>query len=286
MKPPFAYYGGKARLAPWIASLLPPHRIYVEPFAGSAAVLFAKKPAVHEVINDVNGDIVTFFRMLRDHPEDLARACSLTPYARDEFAAAELDCPLSDLERARRWWVVVNQGFNKSGRARNGWSSSVECQNGEAKTVQNRIAHLTAVAHRLGSVTIDNRDAVDIIAMYGKPKTPSSTSTRPTSCPPGSTAPVTPSSSATGRATTASPALSTTRPPRSCCRATRRRSTTTSTATGTAPSASSCGAAATGRRAICRSRQRSSGRTGRSLTAASSLESGRDPVDERRRSHG
>jgi DNA adenine methylase len=54
VKPPFTYYGSKGRMAPWIASLLPEHRLYFEPFAGSAAVLFAKPPRIHEVLNDVS----------------------------------------------------------------------------------------------------------------------------------------------------------------------------------------------------------------------------------------
>ena len=165
MKPPFAYYG---RLAPWIASLLPPHRAYVEPFCGSAAVLFAKAPSVHEVVNDRHGALVAFLRVLRDRPDDLERACRLTPYARDEFAAADLTEPgLDDMELARRWWVAANQSFNKSARANNGWSASIACQNGEAKTVQARIDRFVACAARLGDVIIENRDALDIIAAYG-----------------------------------------------------------------------------------------------------------------------
>lgn len=170
VSPPFAYYGGKGRLAPWIASLLPPHRVYVEPFAGSAAVLFAKEPATHEVINDRAGDLVTFFRVLRDRPDELIRACQLSPYSRDEFAAAqEPDPSIDDLEVARRWWVVVNQGFNKSARAKNGWSSSVQCGNGEAKSLVNRVARLEAVAARLAGVTIESRDALWVVDAYGKP---------------------------------------------------------------------------------------------------------------------
>src|SRR4051794_15717834 len=71
LKPPIPYFGGKARIAPWIVSLMPPHRVYVEPFAGSAAVLFAKARATHEILNDVDGEVVNFFRVLRERPEDL-----------------------------------------------------------------------------------------------------------------------------------------------------------------------------------------------------------------------
>ncbi len=63
--PPTSYYGAKTRLAPWIASLLPPDRTYIEPFAGSAAVLFAKPPSPTEILNDLDGAVVNFFRVLR-----------------------------------------------------------------------------------------------------------------------------------------------------------------------------------------------------------------------------
>ncbi len=101
MRPPTQYFGSKGRLAPWIASLLPPARTYVEPFCGSAAVLFAKPPSPTEVINDADGDLVLLFRMLRDHGAEVARALRLTPYARAELAAANLDAAgLDELERA------------------------------------------------------------------------------------------------------------------------------------------------------------------------------------------
>lgn len=112
LKPLVPYHGGKGRLAPWIVSLLPPHRVYVEPFAGSAAVLLAKAPSTHEILNDLDRNAMTFYRVLRDRAEDLELACRLTPYARDEFAAATLDDDgIDDLERARRWWVRTNQSF-------------------------------------------------------------------------------------------------------------------------------------------------------------------------------
>ena len=66
---------------------------YVEPFAGSLAVLFAKPRARHEIVNDLDGGLVTFFRVLRDRPDDLIRACTLTPFSRAEHAMV-VDGPL------------------------------------------------------------------------------------------------------------------------------------------------------------------------------------------------
>lgn len=106
MKPPLSYYGGKTRLASWITSLLPRHRIYVGPFFGSGAGLFVKTPAPHEVVNDLDGNVVCFFRVLRGRPKELARACCLTPYARDELRVAELvGDDIDKLQRARRFFV-------------------------------------------------------------------------------------------------------------------------------------------------------------------------------------
>lgn len=172
MKPPVPYYGAKVRLAPWIVDLLPPHRTYVETHAGSAAVLFAKAPSVVEVINDTDGNVVTFFRVLRDREAELVRALTLTPYARAEYLAADLDDPtLSDIERARRFFVRAHQGFNGAGTGRwAGWSNGI--RNGstcDTHTVAGVVDRLGAVAERLRRVVIEQRPAVEMIPAYDNP---------------------------------------------------------------------------------------------------------------------
>ena len=109
--PPFIYYGGKSRLAAQIAAMLPEHRQYVEPFAGGLSVLLAKRPSRLETVSDIDGDLMVFWRMLRDQPAELARVCAMTPHSRAERDLALQRPPdLSDVERARRVWVCLSQG--------------------------------------------------------------------------------------------------------------------------------------------------------------------------------
>lgn len=125
VRPPFAYYGGKQRLASAIVSMLPPHTHYVEPFAGGLAVLLAKSPSRLETVNDNDGDLMHFWRVLRDHPAELTRACALTPHSRRELDAA-LCGPAAPagaddgIERARQTWVRIAQGRTGTLR-RTGW---------------------------------------------------------------------------------------------------------------------------------------------------------------------
>nr|MDP9389167.1 DNA adenine methylase [Actinomycetota bacterium] len=170
VKPPINYYGGKARLAPRIAALFPPHRVYLEVFYGSAAVLFAKRPAPHEVLNDLDSCVVSFFSVLRERPDDLVRACRLTPYAREEFAAAGLTDPSVDqLELARRFFVRLTQGFNKTiatDPRSVGWSASVLRGSNNARTAANLVERFHQCAERLRHVTIECRPAVECIEAY------------------------------------------------------------------------------------------------------------------------
>lgn len=167
MKPPFAYYGGKTKLAPRIAALLPTHRCYVEPFAGSLAVLLAKRRAPHEVINDLDGHVVNFWRQLRDHPDDLERLCRLTPYSREEFiTCADLDID-DDLERARRWWVRVTQAYGRLQRS--GWSTGVSRSGSRAATTLAYTERFAAVAERLRTVAVEHKPAVEVIEVYDAP---------------------------------------------------------------------------------------------------------------------
>src|ERR1700682_5844797 len=96
----FGYFGSKLRIAAKLGGQLPPHSAWVELFCGSAAMTLAKQPAPIEVINDLNGEIVNFFRQLRDNSAQLRDVISLTPYARAEFEMARSEGNgLSDLER-------------------------------------------------------------------------------------------------------------------------------------------------------------------------------------------
>ena len=170
--PPTNYCGGTARLAGWIASLLAAHRTYLEPFAGSAAVLFAKRPGPTEILNDLDGAVLNFFRVLRERPTELARALTLTPYARAEYEqlAAGFDDPgLEDLERARRWFIRVNQSISHlAGRGRpSGWAAANGADHADkSAALTNR---LEACAERLRRVHLEQRPAVEVIAKYAKP---------------------------------------------------------------------------------------------------------------------
>lgn len=169
LRPPFAYYGGKTRLAGQIAAALPEHGHYVEPFAGSLAVLLAKAPSRMETVSDLDGALVNFWRVLRDQPKDLARMCALTPHSRAEWEdCADLDAG-DELEQARRVWVRLSQG--RSGRFyRAGWRHYVDPGNvGTAfpSYLDGYIDRIAAVAERLHHVSLECRPALELIERYG-----------------------------------------------------------------------------------------------------------------------
>lgn len=165
VKPPFAYYGGKTTLAPQIAALLPPHTHYVEPFAGGLSVLFAKPRSEAETVNDLDGDLVTFWRVLRDQPEDLERACRLTPHSREDYAQSG-DLAVPDLERARRVWVRLTQSRSNSMKP-TGWRRSLDGQRSLPRIMARHAESIIQVATRLDGVTLESRDALDVIREYG-----------------------------------------------------------------------------------------------------------------------
>lgn len=166
VRAPFTYYGGKQGMAARLVELMPSHRVYIEPFFGSGAVFFAKHPSAHEILNDVDDRIVTFFRVLRDRPEDLIRVCSLTPYSRTEFARA-LESTDDELERARRFWVRVNQSFAKTARENTGWSITTARTQSTPGSVSGRLSRFAECAERLSGATIENRDAIELLERFG-----------------------------------------------------------------------------------------------------------------------
>ena len=167
LMPPFAYYGGKTTLAPIIASLLPPHSHYVEPFAGSLAVLLAKVPSSAETVNDLDGDLVAFWRVLRDRPDDLGRLVAHTPHARAELAvAANLD-EIDDVERARRVWVRLTQSRSHS-MQQSGWWRATRSARDIPRSQFEFASRIEPAARRLRLVSLENRDALELIRDYGE----------------------------------------------------------------------------------------------------------------------
>lgn len=104
MKPILKYPGAKWRLAPWIIEHLPAHESYIEPYFGSGAVFFNKERARVETINDLDSEVVNFFRVCRERTGELADAFALTPWSREErdMAYSHTD---DELERARRFAI-------------------------------------------------------------------------------------------------------------------------------------------------------------------------------------
>lgn len=170
MKPPIQYFGAKGNIAEQLVALMPEHRGYIEPYAGSLAVLLAKPPAKIEVVNDLDERLMTFWRVLRDSPDELLRVADLTPHSREELErAAALDAT-TDLELARQVWVLLTQGRSRTMK-RTGWRYYADPRgtNASFQTYMDAYrARIGPAFDRLRSVSLECRPAVDVIARFGK----------------------------------------------------------------------------------------------------------------------
>lgn len=162
------YPGAKWGMAKQIVSMMPPHRSYLEPFFGSGAVLFNKPPSAIETVNDIDGDITNFFKVVRECPEELAEAISLTPYSRDVFNDAHENRGTEDFDRAYRFAIRSRMGHGFKTYQKTGFkidvyarerSYCVNCWN----TMPERIFEAAA---RLKAVQIENRPALDLIRKF------------------------------------------------------------------------------------------------------------------------
>jgi DNA adenine methylase len=174
MKSIFRFYGSKKRIAEQIIALFPPHKVYVEGCLGSGAVFFAKSPSHAEVLSDINGEIVHFFRMLRERPDDLIRACALTPYAEEELIAGyrQVERPIDDIERARRFYVRLELGWNSGGRLSGGFRRDTRGTRHVTAAIEYiDVMHLYQAAARLQHAQIDRADVMDQLIRYNDPDT-------------------------------------------------------------------------------------------------------------------
>ena len=172
MHPPITYYGGKQKMLKHILPLIPPHRIYNEPFFGGGAVFWAKAPAYYEFINDINGEVVNFYRVLKTDFAALKRELDGTLHsqlqhreARAIYRSPEEHTPV---RRAWAFWVLSMESlfhivgntwtFRKSGHGR----SPLEVTRGKERLTE-------AYAARLEMASIFSGDAVDIIRRADRP---------------------------------------------------------------------------------------------------------------------
>lgn len=170
-RPILRWHGGKWLLAPWIIGNFPQHRVYVEPFGGAWSVGFRKTRASAEVWNDLDGELVNLFHVLRnlDLARDLTDALRLTPFARDEFNRAYE--PTEDLvERARRLIVRAFMGHGSdgaSGQYRTGFRANSN-RSGSTPAVDwtNLPDSLDQAVIRLRGVVIENRPALRVMAAH------------------------------------------------------------------------------------------------------------------------
>ena len=175
MRPALRYHGSKYRLAPWIISHFPEHRIYVEPFGGSASVLLLQPRSYGEVYNDLDDEIVTVFRVLQDdrQAERLCELIRLTPFARAEF---ELSYQRSDdpVEQARR---TIFRSFAAHGTTgalgeRTGFrAKNTTTRRTDPDSWSTYPEHIQAFVERLKGVVIENRDALEVLAIHDGPET-------------------------------------------------------------------------------------------------------------------
>ena len=167
---PFKWAGGKSRLRKYIVPMIPPHACYVEPFAGAAWVLFGKARSEVEVLNDIDQELTTFFRVLRDQPEELIASFQWEIASRGEFDRLALleTSQLSDVQRAHRFYYLIMAGWGGEGAYPRFQTSIRDGGHGNRligalKTLEVR---LRPIHSRLRTVLIENLDWKDCIDRY------------------------------------------------------------------------------------------------------------------------
>ena len=179
MKTPCSYYGGKSRIATQIVPhiMAIPHTVYVEPFFGGGAVLYAKGKIdrgnshyYREAINDLNKQLITFWRVAREQPSELARWIELTPYSQEEYREALIiyrnPSEYSNLKVAWATYIQCNMSFANG--IEKGWATQVINQNSAATWVS-RAARLPECFERLKDVYIGCEDALSFIKRWDCP---------------------------------------------------------------------------------------------------------------------
>lgn len=163
MKTPITYYGGKQALLKHLLPLIPPHKIYCEPFFGGGALFFAKPKSEVEVINDLNSEVINFFRVTQLKYTELEKEIRASLHSRELYKQAmvvyENPEMFSDVKRAWAFWVATNQGFAS---LIGSWGFGKD-DSKEAAVAKKRENFTREYAERLKKVQIENNDALKVI---------------------------------------------------------------------------------------------------------------------------
>ncbi|MDO5674771.1 MAG: DNA adenine methylase [bacterium] len=164
------YFGGKSRLAKQVVARMPEHSCYVEVFAGAAAVFFSKEPSKTEVINDLDRELITLYRAVQNHPEELRRQFKYTLVARDEFNRLMRAAPdtLTDIQRAARYLYLQRTCYGGRVHQRTFGTVTVGKPRLNLFTLEET---LETAWRRLAQALIECMDFRDLIARYDRPHT-------------------------------------------------------------------------------------------------------------------
>lgn len=169
-RPALRYYGGKWNLAPWIISYFPEHDSYVEPCGGAASVLLQKPRSAVETYNDLYGNVVNFFLILRERPAELIEQIRFTPWARAEYRLS-YEPAVDPLEQARRFYLRMMMGIGAEPGNSTGMRMVRRSGDGIPAKYHANCDHLYQVAERLMDVQIEQLPAEECIIRYDTPET-------------------------------------------------------------------------------------------------------------------
>jgi DNA adenine methylase len=170
MKSFLSYLGGKSQLAGKIIPKIPKHSCYVETFAGAAWLFFRKEPSEVEIINDINAELVTLYRVIKLHLDEFIRYIRWILVARDEFDRFRAERPecLTDIQRAVRFYYLLRCGYAAKVHKPSFTSSPTRAPRLNLLRIEEDLseAHL-----RLSRVTIENQAYDRILERFDRPST-------------------------------------------------------------------------------------------------------------------
>lgn len=173
LKTPITYYGGKQRMSNVILSIIPDHKLYVEPFFGGGAVFFPKPKSDVEVINDLNGHVVTFYKVLKNDFAILRYLIQSTPHSRKVHREAEFVLKnaehFSEVKRAWAFWVQTNMSF--SSRLFGGYAYERKSDKTVKRTLNKKLNFNKQLFNRMSLVDIECNDALQVIKSRDTPNT-------------------------------------------------------------------------------------------------------------------